>query len=77
MSADPIPYTLTPSGEAVALRAQVAELEHICRHFDRASMHLHHYVRGIDGMPSRDEWQLVRDQVKDMVDPYGNRNPNR
>jgi hypothetical protein len=68
------PYSLTEAG-AVALR--VTQLEHILRHFDRASMDLHHYVRAVDGLPTADEWQLIREQIKEMVDPYGPRNPNR
>ena len=69
-----VPYSLTEAG-AVALR--VTQLEHILRHFDRASMDLHHYVRAVDGLPTADEWQLIREQIKEMVDPYGPRNPNR
>jgi hypothetical protein len=71
---DSVPYSLTEAG-AVALR--VTQLEYILRHFDRASMDLHHYVRGVDGLPTPDEWQLIREQIKEMVDPYGPRNPNR
>jgi hypothetical protein len=74
MSDGPIPYSITDAG-ALALR--VTELEHILRHFDRASMDLHHYVRAVDGTPTPEEWQLVRDQIKEMVDPYGPRNPHR
>jgi hypothetical protein len=69
-----VPYSLTEAG-AVALR--VTQLEHILRHFDRASMDLHHYVRAVDGLPTADEWQLICEQIKEMVDPYGPRNPNR
>jgi hypothetical protein len=71
---DPIEYTITDAG---ALAIRVTELEKILRHFDRASMDLHLYIRGVDGMPTPDEWQLIRDQVKEMVDPYGPRNPHR
>jgi hypothetical protein len=74
MSDEPIPYSITDAG---ALAIRVTELEHILRHFDRASMDLHLYVRAVDGMPTPDEWQLIRDQVKEMVDPYGPRNPHR
>ncbi len=71
---DSVPYALTEAG-AVALR--VTQLEHILRHFDRASMDLHHYVRAVDGLPTVGEWQLIREQIAEMVDPYGPRNPNR
>ena len=74
MSEDRAPYALTEAG-VTALR--VTQLEEILRHFDRTSMDLHHYVRAVDGMPTPDEWQLIREQIKEMVDPYGPRNPNR
>jgi hypothetical protein len=74
MSEQPVPYTVSEAG-ALALR--VTELEHILRHFDRASMDLHHYVRAVDGLPTEGEWQLIREQIAEMVDPYGPRNPNR
>jgi hypothetical protein len=68
------PYVITEAG-GLALR--IAELEHILRHFDRTSMDLHHYVRAVQGTPDRDEWQLIKDQIAEMVDPYGPRNPYR
>ena len=71
---DPIEYTITDAG---ALAIRVTELEKILRHFDRTSMDLYHYVRAVIGTPDRDEWQLIKDQVKEMVDPYGPRNPHR
>ena len=74
MSDEPVPYTITDAG-ALALR--VTELEHILRHFDRASMDLHLYVRGVDKMPTPEEWTLIRAQIQEMVDAYGPRNPNR
>jgi hypothetical protein len=74
MSEEPVPYTITDAG-ALALR--VTELEHILRHFDRASMDLHLYVRAVDKMPTPDEWDLIRGQIQEMVDAYGPRNPNR
>ena len=77
MSDDPVPFTLTERGELLAKRLRIDELEHTLRHFDRASMHLFHYVNAVDGMPTADEWQLVKEQIADMVDPYGPRNPNR
>ena len=77
MSEEPVPYSLTERGELLAKRARITELEHILRHFDRASMDLHHYVRAVDGLPTVGEWQLIREQIEEMVDPYGPRNPNR
>ena len=74
MSEERVPYVVTEAG-ALALR--IAELEKILRHFDRTSMDLHHYVRGIEQRPSEAEWMLVRDQIAEMVDAYGPRNPNR
>jgi hypothetical protein len=74
MSDDPIPYAMTNAG-SLALR--ITQLEHILRHFDRASMDLHHYVRSVDGMPDEAQWALIREQIGEMVDAYGPRNPNR
>jgi len=74
MSEERVPYVVTEAG-ALALR--IAELEKILRHFDRASMDLHLYVRAVIGTPDPDEWQLIKEQVKEMVDPYGPRNPHR
>jgi hypothetical protein len=74
MSDEPIPYALTEAG-ALALR--ITDLEHSLRHFDRTSMDLYHYVRAVDGLPTEGEWTLICDQIKEMVDAYGPRNPNR
>jgi len=74
MSEDRVPYTVSEAG-ALALR--VADLEHILRHFDRASMDLHHYVRAVEGLPTVEQWQLSREQIGEMVDAHGPRNPNR
>jgi hypothetical protein len=71
---DKIPFSLTEAG---TLALKITELEHILRHFDRATMDLHLYVRGIDGMPNAAEWELVRAQIEEMVDAYGPRNPYR
>jgi hypothetical protein len=71
---EPAPYVITEAG-SLALR--IAELEHILRHFDRTSMDLHLYVRGIERRPTDAEWQLVRDQIAEMVDAYGPRHPYR
>jgi hypothetical protein len=40
-------------------------------------MDLHHYVRAVQGTPDVDEWALIKEQVKEMVDAYGPRNPYR
>jgi hypothetical protein len=74
MGEEPVVYSLTEAG-ALALR--ITELEHILRHFDRASMDLHLYVRAVDGMPTVTQWEMVRGQVEEMVDAYGPRNPHR
>ena len=74
MTDQPIPYAMTEAG-TLALR--IEQVEYILRHFDRASMDLHHYVRAVDGLPTVGEWQLIREQIAEMVDPYGPRNPNR
>ena len=77
MSEEPVPYTCTDKAMVLTLQARIAELERILRHFDQYSMHLWHYVKAIDGLPSQDEWANVRDMTWEMVDPYGPRNPNR
>lgn len=77
MSDDPVPFTLSERGELVAKRLRIEELEHILRHFDRTSLDLSLYVKSIDGMPNAAQWELVRQQIADMVDPYGPRNPHR
>jgi hypothetical protein len=69
-----VPFSITEAG---ALAMRVVELERILRHFDRASMDLHLYVRAIQGRPSDAEWTLIREQIEEMVDAYGPRNPNR
>ena len=77
MSEEPVPYMPTDKATILSLQVRVEELEHMLRHFDRSSMHLLHYVRGITGRPNAAEWQLVVEQVEDMVDAYGPRNPHR
>jgi hypothetical protein len=67
-------YSVTEAG---ALAMRVAELEKILRHFDRSSRDLHLYVRAVDGLPDAGEWSLIREQIEEMVDAYGPRNPNR
>ena len=74
---EPVPYTVTERGELLAKRLRIAELEHILRHFDRTSMDLHHYVRAVDGQPTAEQWQIIREQIAEMVDAYGPRNPYR
>ena len=74
---EPIPYQPTDKAVILSFQVQVRELEHVLRHFDRASMDLHHYVRAVEGHPTPVQWQMIRDQIAEMVDPYGPRNPNR
>lgn len=76
MNDEPIPYVPVDTPEVRAKRLRIEELEHILRHFDGTSMHLLHYVRAIDGMPTEAEWTLVKEQIEEMVDPYGPRNAN-
>lgn len=63
--------------EAGALAMKVTDLERVLRHFDRATMDLHLYVRSVDGHPTPEQWLLVREQIEEMVDAYGPRNPYR
>ncbi|HEY7824178.1 MAG TPA: hypothetical protein VIG24_15155 [Acidimicrobiia bacterium] len=72
-----VPYVTTLSGELHAKRLRIAELEHMLRHFDRTSMDLHHYVRAVEGEPTPEQWQIIREQIAEMVDAYGPRNPHR
>ena len=74
---EPVPYTVTERGELLAKRLRIQELEHVLRHFDRTSLDLHHYVRAVDGQPTAEQWQIIREQIAEMVDAYGPRNPNR
>lgn len=74
---EPIPYVTTEAAELLSVRLRVAELEHILRHFDRASMDLSLYCRAVEKMPTPDEWQLILDQIHEMVDAYGPRHPYR
>lgn len=67
---------VTLRGQLLAHDLRIKELEHMLRHFDGASMHLFHYANAIDGLPTQAEWQLVKDQLEEMVDPYGPRNPH-
>jgi len=77
MSDNPVPFQPTEKAELLAARLRIAELEHILRHFDRSSMHLYHYIHSVIGRPDADEWQSIKEQIDEMVDPYGPRNPNR
>ena len=75
---EPVDFAVTEAASGlIAAEIQIAELEHTLRHFDRASMDLHHYVRAVDGLPTADQWQLIREQIAEMVDAYGPRNPHR
>jgi hypothetical protein len=77
VSDEPVGYTITEKGEIVGLNLRVRELEAMLRHFDRASMNLHLYVRTVEGLPDRHEWDLIVEQIADMVDAYGPRNAGR
>ena len=77
VSDDPIPYQPTDRAALLTKQLRIDELEHILRHFDRSSLHLAHYCRAVLGTPDPDEWQLIRDMIDEMVDPYGPRNPHR
>ena len=75
---DPVGFALTePAVGLIAAKIQISELEHMLRHFDRTSMDLHHYVRAVEGLPTAEQWQLIREQIAEMVDAYGPRNPHR
>jgi hypothetical protein len=74
---EPVPFTYTDKALLLAARGRIEQLEYILRHFDRTSMDLHLYVRAVEGMPTPDQWQLIREQIWEMVDAYGPRNPNR
>ena len=75
---EPVNFALTePAIGLIGAEIRIAELEHMLRHFDRTSMDLHHYVRAVDGLPTADQWQLIREQIAEMVDAYGPRNPYR
>ena len=75
---EPVNFALTePAVGLIGAQIRIAELEHMLRHFDRTSLDLHHYVRAVDGLPTADQWQLIREQIAEMVDAYGPRNPHR
>jgi hypothetical protein len=78
MTDDPVEFRMTQcAGALLAAEIRISELEHTLRHFDRTSMDLHHYVRAVQGTPDVDEWQVIREQIEEMVDAYGPRNPYR
>ena len=78
MTDDPVEFRMSQcAGALLAAEIRISELEHTLRHFDRASMDLHHYVRAVQGVPDVDEWQVIREQIQEMVDAYGPRNPYR
>ena len=74
---EPVEYVPTEKAQLLSARMRIQELEHILRFFDRTSMDLHHYVRAVEGMPDGVQWGLIREQIAEMVDAYGPRNPNR
>ncbi|HEY7822011.1 MAG TPA: hypothetical protein VIG24_04220 [Acidimicrobiia bacterium] len=77
MSEEPIPYALTDKAELLAKRLRIEELEHILRHIDRTSLDLLLYVKQIDRLPTKAEWETVRAKIEEMTDPYGPRHPYR
>ena len=74
---EPIEYVPTEKAQLLSSRLRIEELEHILRHFDRTSMDLHHYVRAVEGLPTPVQWQMIREQISEMVDAYGPRHPYR
>ena len=74
---DPVAYMPTDKAQLLSARLRIEELEHILRHFDRTSMDLHLYCRAVEKMPTPDQWQLILDQIHEMVDAYGPRHPYR
>ena len=75
---DPTELRITQlAGALLASELRIAELERILRHFDASSMDLHRYVQSVDGLPDAATWQLVIDQIAEMVNADGPRNPNR
>lgn len=76
MNDEPIDFTPTMKAELLAKRLRIEDLEHILRAYNRMTMDLYHYARAIDGMPTREQWDLVKAQIDEMVDPYGPKNPN-
>ena len=58
---EPVPYTVTERGELLAKCLLIAQLEHTLRHFDHTSLDLHHYVRAVDGQPTAEQWQIIRE----------------
>ena len=74
---EPIEYVPTDKAQLLSSRLRIDELEHILRHFDRTSMDLHHYVRAVEGLPTPVQWQMIREQISEMVDAYGPRHPYR
>ena len=74
---EPVEYIPTDKAQLLSSRLRIDELEHILRHFDRTSMDLHHYVRAVEGLPTPVQWQMIREQISEMVDAYGPRHPYR
>jgi hypothetical protein len=66
MSEQPIPYTLTEKAW-LGLRMRVLELERTSAALRRASLNLHLYAKTVDGLPDRDEWDLILEQIVDLV----------
>jgi len=75
VSDGPVQFTPTEKARMLGAEIRVAALERRLGDLDRASTHLSHYVRGVHWPPSWDEWQLICDQVFDLVGPNGPRDP--
>lgn len=76
MSDEPIGFTLTDKAELLAKRLRIEELEHTLRYYNMMTMDLYHYTRAVEGMPTAEQWDLVKAQIDEMCDPYGPKNPN-
>ena len=71
MSDDPVPFTPTDKARLVTAELTVAVLERRLSELEPAATHLSHYVRSVPYPPSWEEWQLICDQISDMVNPHG------
>jgi len=58
----------------IGLQIRIRELEELTKRLQRASVNLHLYVKTVHGLPDRDEWDLIVEQIADLVDPYESRN---
>jgi hypothetical protein len=68
---DPIDYVLTLRGQALTLELRVKQLERELARLNGAAEHLHHYARSVDKAPNVEQWQLVCEQIAEMVSQHG------